>query len=165
MTVTSELGQVLRDHDGMRLEFVRTYHEPVEEVWSALTEPERLARWIGRWSGDPATGRVEFVMAEDEGSTPQNVTILDCRPPTRLVVDLPSPDGMWRLSANLRVDGTVTTLTFTHRLAEPYDASSVGPGWHFYLDRLGAVVTGLPVPGKWEAYYPVLKDDYPLPRG
>ena len=53
MTVTTPLGQVLRDDEGMRLEFVRTYPDPIEDVWSALTEPDRVARWFGLWSGDP----------------------------------------------------------------------------------------------------------------
>lgn len=163
MTVTTSLGRVLRDEEGMRLEFVRTYDDPVDEVWSALTDPEPVARWIGAWSGDPATGTVELVMTEDEGSTPATVTILECEPPARLVVDLPSPDGTWRLSVALQTQGGSTTLTFTQRLAEPYDASSVGPGWHYYLDRLGAVVAGHTVPDSWDDYYPSLKDGYALP--
>ena len=44
MTVITPLGQVLRDEEGMRLEFVRTYDVPLEEVWSVLTEPDRVAR-------------------------------------------------------------------------------------------------------------------------
>ncbi len=164
MTVTTPLGQVLRDEEGMRLEFVRTYHEPQEDVWSALTERERVARWIGAWSGDPTTGTVELVMSEDEGATPETVRILECEPPTRLVVDLPSPDGTWRLSATLRSQGGVTTLVFIQRLAEPFDARSVGPGWHYYLDRLGAVVTCGAVPDSWEDYFPSLSEAYGLPE-
>jgi uncharacterized protein YndB with AHSA1/START domain len=164
MTVTTPLGQVLRDEQGMRLEFVRTYDDPVEDVWSALTEPERVARWIGTVSGDPATGTVELLMTEDEGSTPATVTIVECEPPTRLVVELPSPDGTWRLSVALRAQGGATTLVFTQRLAEPYDASSVGPGWHYYLDRLGAVIAGFDVPDSWDDYYPSLADAYAPPR-
>lgn len=38
MTVISPLGQLLRDEDGMRLEFVRTYDDPIADVWSALTD-------------------------------------------------------------------------------------------------------------------------------
>lgn len=91
MTVTTPLGQVLRDDEGVRLEFVRDYDEPIEGVWSALTEPDRVARWIGTISGDPTSGSVDFVMAEDEGGTPEAVPILECVPPTRLVVVLPSP--------------------------------------------------------------------------
>lgn len=78
MTVTTPLGQVLRDEEGMRLEFIRTYDDPVDEVWSALTEPDRVARWIGALSGDPAAGTVELVMSEEDGATPQIVTILEC---------------------------------------------------------------------------------------
>ena len=163
MTVTTQRGQVLRDPHGMRLEFTRTYREPIEEVWSAITEPDRTARWFGTWTGDPRSGSVELVMTEDEGSTPETVTILECEPPTRLVVDLPSPDGTWRLSVALQAQGAGTTLVFTQRLAEPYDASSVGPGWHYYLDRLGAVVAGLAVPDSWDDYYPSLKDAYACP--
>lgn len=163
MTVTTPLGQVLRDEDGMRLEFVRSYDNSTDEVWSALTEPGRVARWFGTWTGDPATGTVELLMTEDESSTPQTVTILECRPPTRLVVDLPSPDDTWRLSVSLRAQAGLTTLIFTHRLAEPYNASNIGPGWHYYLDRLGAVVADTTVPDSWDDYYPSLQDAYALP--
>ena len=160
MTVNTPLGQVVRDEEGMRLEFVRTYDLPMEDVWSALTEPARVERWLGTWTGDPATGTIEFVMIEDEGSTPQTVQIVECRPPTRLVVDLPSPDGTWRLSVSLRAEAGVTTLVFTQRLAEPYDASSIGPGWHYYLDRLGAVIADTAVPDRWDDYFPTLQDAY-----
>lgn len=163
MSVTTPLGQVLRDQDGIRLEFVRSYHEPIEDVWSALTDSDRVARWLGTVSGDPGSGAVELVMTEEEGATPQVVTIVECAPPTRLVVDVPSPDGTWRLHVVLATEGDVTTLAFTQRLAEPYDASSVGPGWHYYLDRLGAVVDGADVPASWDDYYPSLKDAYALP--
>ena len=32
----------------------RTFRAPVEDVWAAVTDPERLVRWIGTWTGDPA---------------------------------------------------------------------------------------------------------------
>lgn len=163
MTVTTPLGQVLRDEDGMRLEFVRSYRERVADVWSALTEPDRVARWFGSWTGDPATGAVEMLMTEDEGSTPQTVVIVVCEPPTRLVVDLPGREGTWRLSASLREQAGGSMLVFTQRLAQPYDASSIGPGWHYYLDRLDAVVAGTAVPEGWDDYYPSLQDAYALP--
>lgn len=73
------------------------------------------------------------------------------------------PDGTWRLSASLTEREGTTTLVFTHRLAEPYDASGVGPGWQYYLDRLGAVLTGAPVPAAWDDYWPSPRDAYPLP--
>lgn len=163
MTVTSPLGQVLRDEDGMRLEFVRAYADPIADVWSALTDPDRTALWFGRWNGDPASGHVHVVMVAEADAEPQAVALLVCEPPTRLVVETDSPDGPWRLEVTLADHGGATTLRFVQRLAEPYDASSIGPGWHFYLDRLEAVVHGRDVPEDFDAYYPALQGDYALP--
>jgi uncharacterized protein YndB with AHSA1/START domain len=161
MTADSAVGQVLRDDEGVRLEFVRRYPTSPPDVWSALTDPGRLQAWFGTWSGDPASGSVQVRMTEDPAE--QTATIVECRAPSRLVVDLPSPDGRWRLSATLSERDGGTELVFTQRLAEPYDASSIGPGWQYYLDRLGAVLAGQPVPDVWEEYWPALRDAYPLP--
>lgn len=163
MTASTRLGQVLRDVGGVRLEFVRTYDAPVEDVWSALTDPDRMARWFGRWSGDPASGAVEVLMSAEDDATPERVTIDECDPPRRLAVTLASADGPWPLVVALTEQDWRTSLRFTHLLAEPYNAGSVGPGWQFYLDRLGAVLDGAPVPDAWEDYYPALADAYPIP--
>lgn len=64
------------------------------------------------------------------------------------------------MTVDLRAEASVTTLVFTQRLVEPYDASSIGPGWHYYLDRLGAVIDGSEVPADWDAYYPSLSSAY-----
>lgn len=164
MSATSPLGQVLRTDDGLRLQFVRTFDAPVEQVWAALTDPERTARWFGRWHGDPAGGTVQVVMTAEDDQTPQTVRILECAPPTRLVLEVPSPDGTWPLSATLREVEGRTELVFVHVMAEPYDASGIGPGWQYYLDRLGAVVTGEPVPEDFGAYDPAPQGAYRLPE-
>jgi uncharacterized protein YndB with AHSA1/START domain len=163
VTATTPLGQVLRDDQGTRLEFVRTYTDPIEDVWSALTESDRLARWFGAWTGDPTTGTVDFVMIEEPDAEPQPVKIVTCEPPTDLVVDMPGPDATWNLAVNLSADAGITTLVFIQRLAESDDVSSIGPGWHYYLDRLAAVVAGTPLPDVWDEYFPALEDSYRLP--
>ena len=164
MTVTTPLGQVLRDDEGMRLEFQRRYDDPIDDVWSALTEPDRMERWIGRWSGNPASGSVLFAMTAEGDVQPEPVTILRCEAPRTLDVEMPTPDGTWRLSLALRETEGGTELRFVHRMAEPYDASSIGPGWQYYFDRLGAELAGAAVPDQWDDYYPALKDAYPLPE-
>jgi uncharacterized protein YndB with AHSA1/START domain len=164
VTATTRLGKVLRDGDGVRLEFVRTYDAPLEDVWSAITDPERLARWFGRWSGDPATGTVQIVMSAEGDAVPESVTIDECEPPRRLAVTRRSPEGPWPLVVTLSEQGTGTSLHFIHHLGEAADdASSIGPGWQFYLDRLGAVIADLPLPDSWEDYYPSLANFYSVP--
>ena len=43
MNITSPLGQVIRDDQGMRLEYVRTFPDPIATVWSAVVDPGELA--------------------------------------------------------------------------------------------------------------------------
>ena len=41
----------LQGDDGRTLVLHREYPDPIGEVWAALTESDRLARWIGTHSG------------------------------------------------------------------------------------------------------------------
>lgn len=156
----SDLGQVLRDELGMRLEFERHYPDAMADVWSAVVDPERMARWLGTYTGDPDSGTVSFVMIGD--AMAGDVQIVDCSPPHRLEVVLGTGDGPWPLTLELTDTGGGTTLRFQHQLAEPYDATDVGPGWHYYVDRLEAVLHGSTVPEDFEPYK-ALGESYGLP--
>ena len=160
MTPTSPLGSIARDGDFIWLTFERQYEVPIEEVWSALTDSERMARWIGSWSGDPATGTVAFVMSAEGMVDPVDVTIHQCDPPRRLVVDSPGPEGVWRLDVSLAESAGATVLRFRHRLDDGHNAGDIGPGWHYYVDRLSAVIGGEDPSTPWDDYYPVLIDAY-----
>ncbi|MCW2604527.1 MAG: hypothetical protein JWN61_2662 [Pseudonocardiales bacterium] len=50
--------------------FERTFAAPIEAVWAAITESARLARWIGVWTGDPASGTVQFRMTAEGEDVP-----------------------------------------------------------------------------------------------
>lgn len=155
-TIGSPTGKVIRDADGVRLEFVRTYPDSIERVWRALTDPDELGGWYGTWRGDPSTGSVELASIEGGGEF-KTVQIVECERPRRLAVLLPTPYGPWPVSLTLSESGGVTTLVFEHRLDEPYDTASIGPGWHYYLDRLGAAISGgtMPEPEDWPSYEPL----------
>ena len=91
MTSTSSTPRATgrrEDRDGTAyLVFERTFRAPVEDVWAAVTAPERLERWIGTWTGDPASGSVAFRMtAEGEGAPEEEMVIRECDPPRRLAV-------------------------------------------------------------------------------
>ncbi|UMG91664.1 SRPBCC domain-containing protein [Nocardioides sp. TF02-7] len=65
----------------------RTFHAPVEDVWAAVTEPDRLARWFATWEGDPASGQVTVqVLFEGDDAAPEVFGIDECTPPRRLAV-------------------------------------------------------------------------------
>lgn len=139
----------------------RQFRAPAEAVWAAVTEPERLARWIGVWTGDPESGSVDFRMLfEGEGAAVEVFTIHACDPPRHLAVSSTAPfDGEtpvdWHLVLDLAESGGVTTLTFAQSVPDPAMVESVGPGWDYYLDRLVAAETGGdPAALDFDDYYP-----------
>ena len=140
----------------------RTFRMPRDEVWKAITEPERLERWIGTWSGDPAEGRVSFRMtAEGEDIPANDYVITGCRPTEHLGLEADAAGMHFELRLDLSEEDGVTTLLFAQRMSDPEVASAVGPGWEYYLDRLVAAETGRDVADvKWDGYYPALADDY-----
>ncbi|NMO02686.1 SRPBCC family protein [Gordonia sp. TBRC 11910] len=126
----------------------REFNAPIDDVWAAVTEPERLARWIGTWTGDPADGHVRFQMLfEGDDATGEMFTIDECEPPHRLRITTSMPnDGEnpehWLLRLDLEETDGVTTLTFAQNVPDLKLAQGVGPGWDYYLDRMVAAESG-----------------------
>ncbi len=145
----------------------RTFRAPIDDVWAAITESDRLARWIGSWTGDPATGRVVFRMLyEGDGMPEEDFAIDECTPPRRLAITTTAPyDGetlvTWQLELDLVESDGVTTLVFAQSVPDPPMAESVGPGWEYYLDRMVAAETGGdPAIISFDDYYPGLSAHY-----
>jgi uncharacterized protein YndB with AHSA1/START domain len=150
------------DRDHLVLE--RTFAAPMEDVWAAVTEPARMQRWIGTWTGDPASGQVTFLMtAEGDDVEPETVTIEECDPPRLLRTrSWTSGDQVWVIELRLSQSHGTTTLTFTQGIDDPATASDVGPGWEYYLDRLVAAETGGDVGAvDFERdYHPAMQEHY-----
>lgn len=135
----------------------RTFRAPATDVWAAVTEPDRLVRWIGTWSGDPASGTVQFRMtAEGEDVEAEPVTVHECDPPRRLVLSWDSSGVLWHVELDLTEAAGVTVLTFAQRVPDTATGRDVGPGWEYYLDRLAAAVAGRAVADvAWPDYEPM----------
>lgn len=154
-------GRIDAREDGWVV-WTRTFRAPIDDVWKAVTEPDRLERWIGTWDGDPREGKVAFRMtAEGDDVEPGDYDIDLCREPEHLAVSSEFAGTRWELRLDLAEEAGVTTLLFAQRMADPELAASVGPGWDYYLDRLVAAEAGEPVAGVvWDDYYPVFADHY-----
>ena len=146
--------------DGAAVVLQQEYPEPIGQVWAALTEPDGLARWIGTHTGGGAPGgTVAFTLtgeadAGGEVAAPVTVTILECDPPRRLVVDIPETDDRtWRVAVTLAAAGGGTVLRFEQPVVDGHDPADVEAGWRWYLDRLGASLRGGPMPA-WADYAP-----------
>jgi uncharacterized protein YndB with AHSA1/START domain len=148
------------DRDGTAyVVFERTFDAPIDDVWAAVTEPDRLVRWIGTWAGDPASGEIAFRMtAEAEDAPEERILIDECLEPSRLVMRSARPDDhslLWTWQIDLSETGGVTTLTFAQEVCDLTLAESVGPGWDYYLDRMVAAESGGDLSAiDWNDYYP-----------
>jgi uncharacterized protein YndB with AHSA1/START domain len=140
----------------------REFQAPIEDVWAAVTEPERLARWIGTWTGDPASGSVQFRMLfEGEEHAGETMEIRVCEPPRRLHLTSHAGEDTWLLELDLTHAAGVTTLTFSQPGVTQEQVGGVGPGWDYYLDRLVDAESGVDPAGRtWDDYYPATSDHY-----
>jgi uncharacterized protein YndB with AHSA1/START domain len=153
-------GTVAQEDGGVtRLEFRRTWPDDGDDVWAALTDPARSERWIGRYEGERAPGATgTFAMTFEGDGPPGRMTLVECAPPHRLVVHLPDFD--WRLEIDLVAQRGGTTLIFVQRLADPAAVPDVAAGWHWYLDRLDAELTGSEPPADWDTFLAQLGSRY-----
>jgi uncharacterized protein YndB with AHSA1/START domain len=127
----------------------RRYDAPVEDVWDACTDPDRLERWFLPVSGDLRLGG-HFQIEGNAGGE-----VLRCEPPRRLAVswvygDNPASEVELRLSPT--ADGA-TEVELEHAMAPgtPDSLAGVGVGWDLTLLGLAMHLRGQHVdPGGFE---------------
>ncbi|MFC6356447.1 SRPBCC domain-containing protein [Luethyella okanaganae] len=152
-------GRFAHRDDGLYLLLDRLFAAPVEDVWWSLTHPSELEKWIGTYTGNPATGGVKFLMSAEPDAEWEYASILECRAPYRFSIDIGEGEDKWHVFCHLSEAGGMTTLTLGQRMKSPADASTMGPGWDYYLDRLIAARAGTALP-QWEHYYPAHAEYY-----
>ncbi|MCF6508386.1 SRPBCC family protein [Blastococcus sp. MG754426] len=150
-------GTVTTEADGRRrLEFRRSWPDPIEDVWAALAEPDRLARWIGTYDGERRPGGSgTFTMTHEDEPVGEPMTVVECDPPRRLVVQWEQEQegsGVWRVDLDLFAEGDRTVLRFVQVFAAGVDVTDHAMGWHWYLDKFDSEVSGRPVPGDWDSF-------------
>ena len=128
----------------------RDYPTDVEDVWDAITDPQRLARWFGPVTGDLREGGTFSVAGNAEGD------VLECAPPDRLVVTWGAPVSVVRVTLSATAAGTALHLEHTVPAAfagSGAGALYVGPGWDVALLGLALWLRGDLVedPQTWEA--------------
>lgn len=135
-SIQREVGRgTLPAGEARTIRLQRTYRAPIEDVWDALTDPERIGRWFLPISGDYRLGgRYQF-----EGNA--GGEIVACERPDRLKVtwvygDATDPAQVSEVEIRLTPVGEeATTLDFEHVAIVPDDMwdtfgpGAVGVGW------------------------------------
>ena len=119
------------------------FETEIDDVWSALTDPSRLARWYGEVEGDLRLGgeyRVRLFASGWEGTG----RVEACEPPQRLLVrikDADEPDETI-IEATLTADGDQTIVVWEER-GMPLDLlSAYGAGVQLHVEDLADHLAG-----------------------
>ena len=143
----------LRSADGkgvLRIE--DRYDADIDDLWSALTDPGRLARWYGEVEGDLRPGG-EFRLHLESVGWDGTGRVEACEPPQRLLVTTRETDESWRkgrgaqpfdqaIEATLTADGDQTILVIEVR-GMPLDTiAAYGAGWQIHAENLAAYLAG-----------------------
>jgi uncharacterized protein YndB with AHSA1/START domain len=141
---------VSRDDTGdtVSVTLTRAYDADPEDVWDALTNPERLPRWFYPVSGDLKVGGA-FQFEGNAGGE-----IRRCDRPKQLQVTFGGPESVVDLCLSTDGDATAVELTHTVPLAMAGSGAGalfVGPGWDGALLGLGIHLRGEEVGDPLEA--------------
>jgi uncharacterized protein YndB with AHSA1/START domain len=136
------------------------YRTDVDDLWSALTDPERLARWVARVDGDLRVGGAFQASFTSGWEGPGRVDV--CEPPRRLLVTMsPGQDEQTVIEVELVPDGDVTRLVVEER-GIPLDEGAVhGAGWQAHVEDLAAHLAGRPRAdwrARWTELIPVYRE-------
>jgi uncharacterized protein YndB with AHSA1/START domain len=132
--------------EGRTIVLRRTYPAPVEDVWDAVTDPERIGRWFMPVTGDLRLGG-KYQLEGNAGGE-----ILECEPPRLLKVTWmfgPAEPGSSEVEVRLAAapDGG-TALELEHSAIVPpemwgqFGPGAVGVGWDGGLLGLGLHLAG-----------------------
>ena len=133
----------------------------VDDLWSALTDPRRLARWIGDVEGDLRLGgefRFRFFASGSEGTGRVEV----CEPPRRLLLTmaLGQPDEDV-IETTLTGDGGQTVLVWEERGMPLDQLAAYGAGVQIHVEDLASHLAGrerVDARARWDELIPAYRD-------
>ncbi|HEU5439390.1 MAG TPA: SRPBCC family protein [Ktedonobacterales bacterium] len=124
----------------VRVLLQRGYDAPIDDVWDAITRPERIVRWFMPISGELRVGG-SFQLEGNAGGD-----ILTCEPPRLLRVTFGGPASLVEVRLTARGEGD-TALELEHTVPIEMAQSGagalyVGPGWDGALLGLDIFLRG-----------------------
>jgi uncharacterized protein YndB with AHSA1/START domain len=158
----------LRSADGAGVVRIEDRHDTdIDDLWSAITDPDRLARWYGEVEGDLRLGGVfrTYDAADDIEATGR---VEACEAPRRLLVTTRETDESYQrgqgvppydevLEATLTTEGDQTILVVEVR-GMPLDTIAFyGAGWQIHAENLATYLAGRErgdTEARWEELVP-----------
>ena len=128
------------------------YSTGIEDLWSALTDPGRLASWYGQVEGDLRLGG-QFRLHVEDADSDATGRVEACEPPRRLLVTNRETDESCLrgtgaapydevIEATLTADGDRTILAIEIRGLPLDKIAFYGAGWQIHAESLAAHLAG-----------------------
>ena len=153
----------LRTTDGETIVRIEDrFDTDIDDVWSALTDPDRLARWYGEVEGDLRLGgeyRARLHASGWEGTG----RVEACEPPRRLLLVTEGPEeaGRGEIEVMLTGNGDQTVVVWEER-GMPLDLiAAYGAGIQIHVEDLGDHVAGRQrrdAGARWEELLPPYRE-------
>jgi uncharacterized protein YndB with AHSA1/START domain len=133
------------------------YETDIADLWSAVTEPDRLARWIATVDGDLRLGGMVQTRFTSTWEGAGRIDVCDA--PHHLVVTMePGTDDEAVIEAVLTAEGERTRLVVEER-GLPLDLLyKHGAGWQAHIEDLGRHLAG--EESNWKARWTELTPAY-----
>ena len=140
---TRILGSLRSTEDQGVVHMEDRFETDIGDLWSALTDPARLARWYGQVEGDLRPGgqfRARVLASGWEGTGRVDA----CEPPRRLVVTSKEADAPDEevIEAALTADGGETILVLDQRGLLLDQLAAYGAGLQVHVEDLAAHIAG-----------------------
>jgi uncharacterized protein YndB with AHSA1/START domain len=157
--MTNPVGSLRRTHDGkgmVRMEDL--FDTNIDNLWSAITDPARLARWVADVEGDLTLGgRIE---ARFTSSWTGHGRIDVCDAPRRLLVTMmPGEPDETAIEAWLTEEDAGTRLVVEDRGIPLPELFAHGAGWQAHIEDLAAYLSDHPT-SDWKARWTELSPLY-----
>jgi uncharacterized protein YndB with AHSA1/START domain len=162
----------LRSADGQGVVRIEDrYDTDIDDLWSALTDPGRLARWYGQAEGDLRPGG-QFRLHVEDADSDSTGRVEACEPPRRLLVTTRETDESYQrgqgvppydavIEATLTADGDQTILVIEVQ-GMPVDAIAFyGAGWQIHAENLAVYLSGRDrgdTEARWDELVPPYQD-------
>jgi len=149
----------MRSLDGTRgaVRVEDVYDTDIDDLWEACTNPERLARWMARVSGDLRVGGSIHAVFTSTWTGPGRIDV--CEKPHHLLVTMePGTSDEAQIEAWLTKDGSRTRLVVEERGLPLERLYFHGAGWQAHLEDLRRSLGG-EAPG-WRARWTQLTPAY-----
>jgi uncharacterized protein YndB with AHSA1/START domain len=136
------------------------YSTHVDDLWLAITDPQRLARWVARVDGDFRPGGEFWASFVSGWEGPGRVEVCD-RPRRLLVTMSPGQEDQTVIEVELAADGDTTRLVLEERGFPLDEAAAHAAGWQAHVEDLAAHLAGRPSMDwrtRWTALLPAYRE-------